>query len=121
MSGENWSGFGDLGEILTVFEPQYSDDFLFKPEDVQTTLRYVLCDAQQQPIGRLHVNINSAYRSGDDHPMYVMTLTARGRPIGEGIEGALRFLDLGREWVVRGFTSITTSKMHKEWRRKDVT
>jgi hypothetical protein len=52
-------------------------------------------------------------------PMFVLTLTARGRPIGEGIEGALAMLDIGREWIVRGFASVTTRTMHDVWRRID--
>ena len=38
---------------------------------------------------------------------------------GEDIEGAFLFLDIGREWIVRGFTSLTTKDMHKVWRRKN--
>jgi hypothetical protein len=52
--------------------------------------------------------------------MYVMNLTARGRPDEESIEGALRFLDIGREWIVRGFAAVTTPEMHAIWRRRDV-
>ena len=42
-------------------------------------------------------------------------LFARGAPIGDGLEGALAFLDLGHDWLVRAFKSLTTLEMHKEW------
>jgi uncharacterized protein (TIGR04255 family) len=119
VSGKGWQSFGELGKVLTVFSAQYSDAFLGEPEDVRAALRYVIRDAQGQPIGRLHVVADPAYRASDDRPMYVMNLTARGRPQGEGIDGVLRFLDIGREWVVRGFTALTTPEMHKEWSRQD--
>jgi hypothetical protein len=50
--------------------------------------------------------------------MFLLTLTARGRPGSDGIPGVLQFLDVGREWIVRGFTSITTATMHKIWGRR---
>jgi uncharacterized protein (TIGR04255 family) len=119
VSGRTWNDLGDLDKILTMFTLQYSDQFLGKPEDIRTAIRYVIRDTQGEPIGRLHVVTEPGYRTSDDRPIYVMNLTARGRPMGEGIDGILSFLDLGRDWVVRGFTSITTPQMHAEWRRRN--
>jgi len=32
-----------------------------------------------------------------------------------GVEDAMAFLDVGHEWVVRGFTSVTTTSMQSKW------
>jgi hypothetical protein len=118
VSGQSWQELGELGEVLTVFSPRYSEAFLGEPEDVRMFMRYIIPDAEGRPAGRLHVAVEPAYRVSDDLPMYVVTLTARGRPLGEGIGGAMQFLDRGRQWVVRGFASLTTPEMHVAWRRQ---
>jgi uncharacterized protein (TIGR04255 family) len=119
ISGKGWQELGELGAVVTVFDPRYSDSFLSQPEDARLAVRFVIRDDKGEPLGRLHVVAEPAYRTSDGHPMYVLNLTARGRPEGEGIEGVLAFLDIGREWVVRGFTAITTPEMHRVWRRQD--
>ena len=42
-----------------------------------------------EPIGRLDVAVEPSYRAEDDTPMFVLTLTARGRPLEESIEGLM--------------------------------
>ena len=83
-------------------------------------VRYVIPDSAGNPLGRLLISVEPAYRTDDDKPILVLQLTARGRPDDEGIEGVLRFLDTGRKWVVRGFASITSPRMHEIWERRDV-
>lgn len=121
VSGEGWEKHGQIGQVVTVWSSHYSDTFLSDPEDVRYAVRYVIPDEAGNPLGRLHLSIEPAYRVKDDKPIFVLELTARGRPTGEGLEGVLRFLDIGREWIVRGFTSITSPTMHKIWERRDVT
>lgn len=117
-SGECWTNHGQLGELLSVFSPRYTDEFLAVPEDGRMSVRYLIPTSTGEPLGRLHISVEPAYRASDDAPMFLLTLTARGRPASDGIPGVLGFLDIGREWVVRGFTSITTETMHKSWGRK---
>lgn len=117
--GELLETFGGLEKLLTVWEPNYSDSFLSQAEQAQVLVRYVIKNNLGNPIGRLHVTAQPAYRTGDDKPIVVLTLTARGRPKESTLESALQGLDIGHEWVVRGFTSITTPQAHIAWRRKD--
>lgn len=86
---------------------------------MRLAVRYVIPDSAGNPVGRLHINSQPAYRITDKNPMLVLKLTARGKPDGEGIESAIRFLNTGREWIVRGFASITSPRMHEIWRRRD--
>jgi hypothetical protein len=45
-------------------------------------------------------------------------MIARGKPLSPDVDGALRFLNIGHEWIVRGFTELTTPEMHSKWDRK---
>lgn len=116
--GEGWEGFGQLDRVLTIWSGRYSDDFLPDPEDVMTRIRYVIPNADGEQIGRLHVAAEPAYRRSDGTPVLVLRVTARGRPAGDGIDGALQFLDTGHEWAVKGFVSLTTTHMHAFWGRR---
>ncbi len=113
-----WKDHGELGAVVTVFERSFSDGFLDVPEDAGLRLRFMMSDQDGKPIGRLHIAIDPGYRSRDNQPLLSMNLTARGAPCGDGIDGVMSFLDVGRQWVVRGFASITTPEMHKLWGRK---
>lgn len=110
----------DPSGILAVWKTRYSDQFLGQPEDVALKIRYVIPGADGRPAGRLHVSVQPAVRLSDRRPIYIMELTARGAPLSPDLEGAYRFFGLGHEWIVRGFTSITTQEMHQVWEREDV-
>ena len=97
-------------------EPQ--GGVLPRAEDLLFGCRYVIRDDRGTPVGRLHVSLQSSHRTSDGTPLYVLQLTARGAPQGEGLAGALALLDKGHEWIVRGFTDITTREMHALWKRK---
>lgn len=103
-----------LYEVLSVMrEPSFR--FLPGAEDAQAAARFRILE-DDKPIGRLIVNANAAIRAVDRAPIWVMTLTARIRASEPNREAALSRLDLGREWVVRGFADVTTERMHQEWR-----
>lgn len=46
-----------------------------------------------------------------------LQLTARGRALAEDLPSALGFFDVAHEWIVRGFTEVTTETAHKIWDR----
>ena len=106
-----------LDEVVTVWNSEYSDDFLGLPEDSRFQARYLIRDATKKSVGRLHINAEPRFKIDDGSPVLVLTLTARGFPQGKGLDGVISFLDLGREWIVKGFTSITTKKIHETWGR----
>ena len=114
-----WKRHGQLDRVLTVLSGRYSDDFLREPEDSRLATRFQMRDDDGTPIGRLYVSAKSGVQVSTDQPIIVLELTSRGQPRGEGTEGVLPFLDLAREWIVRGFTSITTPEMHEVWGRTD--
>lgn len=101
-----------IGEAVTVFRESYSEPFLPDIEGGALRLRYVITCADK-PCGRLHVHADLSRQSG-----VRLVLTARG-PLrgGESTEGVCGFFDLGHEWIVRGFTAMTSGQLHKKWGR----
>lgn len=119
VAGEGWASHSELDRVLTVFHNEFSDAFLGAAEGAELAVRFVMKDAQGSPVGRLHVLVQPVFRLKDGAPIYMMRLTARGRPAGLDIASVLDFMDLARAWVVRGFSSITTPGMHAVWQRRD--
>lgn len=119
LSGAGWTQHGDLDRVVTTWGIRYSDEYLSAPEDVGFKARYRMTDEAGKVLGRLHVALQPANRSVDGAPIFVMNLTARGRPDPSDFGGALRLFDHEHEWIVRGFTSLTTKQMHEIWRRRN--
>jgi uncharacterized protein (TIGR04255 family) len=115
-AGDVWDDHGEIDKVISLITPPSSIEFLPNPETAELTAQYVIHEGLK-PVGRLHIGVQPAYRVSDSKPIVALELTARGAPQGEGIDGALRFLDLGHGWVVRGFTAVTTPQMHTKWGR----
>jgi uncharacterized protein (TIGR04255 family) len=115
--GEGWKHHGELANVVTLFEHRYSDTDLGVPEEAALSVKYVLNDDDGNPIGRLHIAAAPVFRAQDNLAAVRLALTARGKPEDGGIEEVMRFFDRARENIVRGFTSITTPRMHLVWNR----
>jgi uncharacterized protein (TIGR04255 family) len=109
-----------VSEVLCPWSGSYSDSFLREPEATEVAAHFVMALPQQaDPVGRLHVQgAMVAYRDTEQRALQ-LTLTARGQPLGTDVDGVLAFLNLGREYIVKGFASFTTPQMHKSWGRRD--
>jgi uncharacterized protein (TIGR04255 family) len=118
-AGEGWATAGELDHVVTVWENAYSDNYLPIPEDAAFRARYRMDDDQGKPLGRLHIVCHPGIRVVDTNPIFAMNFTARGEPMPADLAGALRLFDIEHEWIVRGFASITTPRMHEIWRRKN--
>ena len=113
-----WETHSQLGKILEVWKPGCNDDFLSEPENIRVATQHVFTNPDGAPIGRLHISVQPAFSASNNAPIFVISLTARGAPEEQSLQGILNFMDKGREMIVRGFTSITTSEMHKFWGRR---
>ena len=71
------------------------------------------------PAGRLHLQATTARSKATGEPLVVLTITARGRPMGSGTDGVLTFLDLGRKWARSAFDSLTRPEMQQAWGKAD--
>ncbi|CAN5122272.1 hypothetical protein BH11CYA1_BH11CYA1_16170 [soil metagenome] len=116
VSGEGWEKFGEIQKVMNVQALEYSDSFLMEAESISHSERHIIRFADK-PVGRLHITAEPAYRAADGKPILNLNLIARGFPLSGNIDGVLNFLDLGREYIVRGFASVTRPEMHKIWGR----
>lgn len=114
-----WERHGQLETIVRGWSGLPTEGFLPEAEKGMVHLSFVIPSQDGKPIGRLHAAVQPAWKKSDNSPILTLNLTARGMPIGEGIEGAFAFFDLGREWIVRGFAELTTPEMHRVWERTD--
>lgn len=112
----NWKKHGELDKVLAPWSGQTTEGFLPDPDDIQVSLRYTIPAPDGEPAGRLYVKVEPAM-SPDSTPTVLMTLSARGRPFEQGLQGTKAFLDRGHEWIVWGFTTLTTKSMHEQWGR----
>ena len=103
-----------LRDVLAVFARRPPTGPLGEPESVRAALQWVMTVAGE-PVGRLHMTAEPAIRQTDMKPVTVLTMTARGRPLGDGLDGVLSFLDLAHDYVVRSFVALTTERMHDTW------
>lgn len=114
-----WHGHSELHKVIPSFKPELTENFLPLPEDMQFASRYIIGNGNNKihPMGRLYVNVEPRFLTADMAPIFLMRLTARGAPQGKNQAGILKMLDLGHEWIVRSFTTLTSPEMHKEWGR----
>ena len=108
-------------EFVQDISPQADSDpnaRLPEAEDVRTMLRFLLRDTEKTPVGRLIVQVEPGFVD-DGGKMVRFSLTVRGKPPGESEKDMSAFFDNGRDAIVRGFTRLTTRKMHNLWQRTD--
>lgn len=116
-AGEEGFTGSAAANVLAPWSGNTTGPYLPDLEGMQLAWQYRL-EEREEPLGRLHVHFQSALRKSDQLPLFVLQLTGRGAPVGEGVEGVLAFTDRAHEWIVRGFTAITTDRMHTIWRRQ---
>lgn len=112
--GSVWEKHSQVGRVLNIMAPEFNDETLPTPEQFRFSAQYIMGDSGS-PVGRLHLDFHPAFRAVDRKPIFAMNLTARGKPMGEGFPGVMKFMDVARQNIVRGFQALTTADMHKEW------
>lgn len=108
-----WSAYN---EFERVFRARLSPDVSLPLEQVAAQASFVM-DRDGGPHGRLHAKVFPAIDRDGITPLYVLDLTARGLPAGDGLSGALGFLDEGRTAINSAFIALTTDEMHEAWGR----
>lgn len=115
--GEHGWPHSKVAEVTRLWAEPSTGGFLPPVEDVRFLARFVIPDASGGFLGRFSVDLQPAYLVSSGLQVLALTLVARGKPLSNDLPGAGRFLDIGHEWIVRGFTEITTPEMHKKWGR----
>ena len=102
-----------LQRVLTTWRNESSDGWL--PSVDLATLQFSYPLPGQQ--GRLHVRAVPGVRRADNTSVLRLDLTGRVSLSEPTPSAALDGIDLGHDWVVRGFVSLTRPEMHKVWGR----
>lgn len=92
-------------------------NFLPRPEDSKWASRWLIPGQEGRPRGRLIASAEPATRQDDQHNTYLLTMTARMPGLISGTDAILKRLDVGHEWIVKGFADLTTKQMHDQWGR----
>jgi uncharacterized protein (TIGR04255 family) len=111
---QGWAGYSELNKVIAGWSGATSGQFLPSLERANIEAHYRL----PNDLGRLHIAVEPVLRGRDSREVLQLTLTARGAPKSPNTEHAFEWLDLGREWVVKGFTDFTTESMHAIWGRR---
>lgn len=112
LVGELMPNVGAVHQMVDLI--QAPESFLGNAEEVALDASFLMRGEDQVPFGRLRVSLKPVFDVLQQQQMVVLTLTARGMlPSGDLFE----FLDIGHEWVVRGFTAVTTPEAHQTWGR----
>jgi len=107
--GSGWTTIDDLPEIFSDFIwHKTKTRFLPDPENITWTSRFSLSEKR----GHLTVSLREAVRKEDTLPVLIFELKVNGFNKENNIRN---WYDLARQWIVRGFTDLTTEKMHKIW------
>ncbi len=111
--GEGWDSLSDLPKLLGVCSPLRPGSFL----PMMETLFLQGSFEMPHNHGRFHFATQFLKRMTDEREVYQLRLTARGKPDSSSESDVLSWLDIGREWVVRGFADLTTPEAHNLWGR----
>ena len=112
--------FQALDQVLRflTFKPIEIEGLHF--QDAGCNFNHTIEDEDGTFQGRVRVSAGPAIKRTDGSPAITLNLTARGQPIGSGIEGVLGFFDLGRRYIIEMFEAITTQEMQEKWGRLNV-
>lgn len=113
--GEGWNSLADLSRVTPFLTGKGSSGFLGMPEVSVFTARYLMPDQR----GRLHLSLQPALRNADQKEILQLQLTARGMPRSGNAQDLMAWMDLGHEWIVKGFADASTPEMHNIWGRKE--
>lgn len=113
--GQEWNTIDDLPRIFSDFIwKQTTGRFLPNPLNIAWQTEFPLPGNK----GRLIVSLKQAIRTEDRVPLFVFELTARGFDESAGIKTFRQWFDLAHEWIVRGFTDLTTPEVQLVWERE---
>ncbi len=113
--GDLWEKVSDIGNIFNKINFSLGEDLILKePESVNWRISFVLPDQS----GRLYATVKTgATRTSDNKKVIIFDLTVRGIGQDKLLSNMKHWFDVAREWIVKGFTDLTTSEAQQLWRR----
>lgn len=113
LKGEGWDSVSDSLKLFSAWWGKGTDGWLPIPERLMVSGSFLI----PEQAGRLHFLTQHLFRIPDMHEMIQLRLIARGNPRGQTTESIAAWLDIGREWIVRGFADLTSPYAHNLWGR----
>lgn len=113
LYGEGWCTFSEALELFAPWWKACSDNFLSAPDTLTVNGSF----AMPNESGRLSFSAQHVRREKDAGEAIRFSLVAKSRPLAGTLEGMMKALDTNREWVVRGFASLTSPRGHAIWKR----
>lgn len=113
-AGEGWERLADLPNVFRDYCWQREQRFLPELEHINLRKTFALPDGK----GRVHVSIRDGKRREDMKPVILFEFTVRGFPGDVSPDAMWAWFNLAHDWIVRGFTDLTTEAVQKDvWRR----
>ena len=113
--GQGWDTIDDLPSILSDFVwKKTSDRFLPYPEKVAWQTEFSLPENK----GCLTVSLKQGVRTEDKTPLLILILKTRGVCESPEKKAVREWFDLSHEWIVKGFTDLTTPKIQEFWEKE---
>jgi uncharacterized protein (TIGR04255 family) len=118
-----WTEFAQLDRVFKGWASGYPPLAGTAAGVISCRVRHEVSDAEGRFVGHLFLELDSAYSlrsestSGELAPVLQLQLTVRGRPLGEGSEGVMQFMDLAHRVIVKSFAEVTTTEMQEVWGR----
>lgn len=96
------------------------DESRFSPslalEAFSVNLKHLI-QVDGENIGRLYTSIEKGNRISDGRSIFILKFVARTHPLEPTIKGVVASMDVMRCEINGCFSTITTEKMHDEWKR----
>jgi uncharacterized protein (TIGR04255 family) len=114
LQGQGWQTFPESMSLFAPWWKNGTDGFLPRPETLGLSGSFRILEDR----GRLHFNAMHVRRQFDNRESIRLELVARGKPASDAHDAVLAWMDMGHEWIVRGFADLTSNQAHKLWKRK---
>lgn len=114
VRGDGWNSIDDLPQLLTSWSGKRSGNYLPSLESLNLGCSFLMVPEN----GRLYVTVQHLKRAIDSAEVIQIRLFARGKPQSGNDTDVMKCMDLCHEWIVRGFTDITSEPAHKRWERR---
>ncbi|MGR3175798.1 MAG: TIGR04255 family protein [Candidatus Scalindua sp.] len=114
--GQGWDTIDDLPSIFSDFVwKKTSDRFLSNPEKVAWQTEFSLPENK----GCLTVSLKQGIRVEDKVPLLILILKTRGVCESPEKEAVREWFNLSHEWIVKGFTDLTTPAIQEIWEKEE--
>jgi uncharacterized protein (TIGR04255 family) len=114
VKDRDWTNIDNAMENFAYFKSRSIGQYLPALETINMSGTFRIVDKDS----RLRFQILHALRQSDMKQIMQFILVAYGHLNNNSDQGILEWLGAAREWIVRGFTELTTDTAHRRWGRR---